>query len=322
MRNILIAGLIGIIAAGIALGSESLIIKEAISKKIIEEEYKTSDVLGKPSVEVNYFKNTSITCFVGHDVTTLVKLPYVIAEPPVLANLNFFKVQYKTGWNYFIIKPALPPAQSLGEGFNMHIICRDNEDKSFIVDLTFVIVPSDKANHTFEILDGEAEKLKKNITFNSLKEDKERLSGKLEEQDRVIHYFLYYDLVRADINESLTYRGTKLTLINITNSVDQYFYNFKIDTEDKGFNLDCLNIKLTFANYRKKLLSEDRDQGTVLKPERIINHGDYASIVFNSDTITNKHFYSDLEIGENFRFRDKIDLDETLLKGNIFGEYY
>ena len=307
---------------GTAAASESLIINEAKSDKVFSDKFDPATVLGKPSVEVNYFKNTSIICYVGHDVTTLVKLPYLIVEPPVLANNDFFKLQFKQGWNYFIIKPAKPPEESLGQKFNMHIICRDDQDKSFIVDLTFVIVKSDEANHTYEILDGTAEQKKNNQVVLSLEKTNTELTAQLSKLDSVLHYFLYNDLIRTELNESLTFQGTILTLQNITNSEDYYFYNLIVKSESPTPNVDSLvdlPIKLTVANYRKQLLTESRDQGTLLKPIKIIKKDQYLTLVFQSEQITPHHYYSDLEIGSDFRFRDKIDQDAVNTKSDLLG---
>ena len=300
--------------------SESLIINEAKSEKVFSEKFDATTVLGKPSVEVKYFKNTSITCYVGHDVTTLVKLPYQIVEPPVLANADFFKIQFKQGWNYFIIKPAKPPAESLGQEFNMHIICRDDNEQSFIVDVTFVIVKSAEANHTFEILDGAAVQYKSNKSLLALEKENTALASELKAQDSVLHYFLYNELIRTELNQSLTFAGTTLTLQNITNSTDYYFYNLIINSEN--FNINELPIKLTFANYRKQLLSESRDQSTMLKPIKIIKNERYLTLVFQSAQITPQHYYSDLEIGTDFRFRNKIDRDESFSNADLFGRTF
>ena len=320
MKSILWLSIFILMSSQLVVASESLIINEAKSDKVFSAKFDATTVLGKPSVEVKYFKNTSIICYVGHDVTTLVKLPYQIVEPPVLANADFFKIQFKQGSNYFLIKPAKSPAESLGQEFNMHIICRDDNEQSFIVDLTFVIVKSADANHTFEILDGAAVQYQSNKSLLAIEKENVALKLQAEQQDRVLHYFLYNELIRTELNQSLTFAGTTLTLQNITNSTDYYFYNLIINSE--AFKIEELPIKLTFANYRKQLLSESRDQSTMLKPIKIIKNEQYLTLVFQSDQITSKHYYSDLEIGTDFRFRNKIDRDESFSNADLFGRTF
>lgn len=305
------------------------VIENAKAETIIKGEYEKDDLKGKKIAEVYYHQNMVLDLFVAPDGVLNVELPYRLIAKPVYSANDLFSVFSPKGTDFFIVKVKRGP-EAIGETDHQFIaVCEHGIKKGerFTVVINMSITDKKDANTRIVLYDGEADELKKDKKMQSIIRTVEEQKVMIEDQNDVINYFNFYDVKRFAVDEAQVFDGVTFTLKNVTNSLSKFYYNYEVDYAGKTYDLKEKKIRLYTQNYSKGFLVENKDKTIISVPEKVIEHYDqeqnYVTFVFASDDINKNNHYSKIEIGDEFKFENKIDMNEALLKrGELFDVSY
>ena len=187
---------------------------------------------------------------------------------------------------------------------NIHILFENGKSLHLNLD----VVDAKKSNQVVSFLDAETEIEQNRQYTKAYYEHLYHLQKEEIETKNNINALLLFDKQhRFEVNKIISFDNDKTTvkLVNISKVDDQVFYNLEIS--GKIPILKTEDILLETQQYDDKIVVENRGKIEASHPVTILNYeSGKRTLVFQRNNIP-ETFYSNLRIGNGFRFEDKVD---------------
>jgi len=292
---------------------------EAQDTTVVKQKYRKERTRGVKVVKIPAVADTIYTIYVAPGVNTMVQVPYPILKLPNFGIDKPFYIDHLKDTNFFEIKPN--KTRLKGIITNGHVICQNPSGKKFILNIEIEQVARKYSNQNVIFTDGT---LKAGSTPKLLAAQLQEIQRKLEVYQGIISCFQFFEISRAVVAETLSYRQTSLELLNITRVHNQIFYNFKVLQEDDKYAIQKEGIKLSLSQYKRDFLFDSKSKSEIIKDaQNIYPYEDetgqkYFSVLFLVPDFEEKRFFSKLRINDDFVFQTKVDLTREIQERDVF----